>query len=132
MKNFIIPAPGPIQADTLSEYLSSSVQAFSDLTGIAVTYYNQEHEIIREFVRARKSCHQFNQYDDPGSMCRQTLASAAMLTSRLGEPYIFLCQAGMTNIAVSLLDQGKLYGCFIAGPIAMGGIRKACCAVSGI
>ena len=125
MKNFVIPVTGPIDAETLSEYLITSVQAFSDLTGIAVTYFNQEHEITKEFGRNRKPCHNFGQYDDPGSMCRQTLASASMLTSRLGEPYLFLCQAGMTNIAVSLLDDGRLYGCFIAGPIAMGGIRKS-------
>lgn len=125
MKNFIIPALSPIDSDALSEYLVSSIQAFSDLTGIAVTYFNEKNELVREFGTGRKPCHAFSQYDHSDSMCRQTLSSAAKLTSRLGEPYIFLCQAGMTNIAVSLLDEGRLYGCFIAGPIAMGGIRKS-------
>ena len=125
MKNFIIPAPGPVDPTALSEYLITSMQAFTDLTGIPVTYFDRNQNMVREFGRARKPCHRFGQYDVPGSLCRQTLASAAMLTSRLGEPYIFLCQAGLTNIAVSLLDKGQIYGCFIAGPIAMGGIRKS-------
>lgn len=124
MKNFVIPPSEPIDEKKLSRYLLESVQAFSDLTGISVTFFDRDHALVHEIGRGNKPCHDFELYDQEDSRCRQTLTSAAELTSRLGEPYIFLCQAGLTNIAVSLLDGEKLYGCFIAGPIAMGGIRK--------
>ena len=124
MKNFVIPVSEPINEKKLSRYLLDSVQAFSDLTGIAVTYFDREHDLVYEIGQENKPCHDFDQFVRKDSLCRQTLSSAAELTSRLGEPYIFLCQAGLTNIAVSLMDGDKLFGCFIAGPIAMGGIRK--------
>ena len=124
MKNFVIPVSETINEKKLSRYLLESVQAFSDLTKISVSYFNREHDLVYEIGQDNKPCHDFDQFARKDSKCRQTLSSAAELTSRLGEPYIFLCQAGLTNIAVSLMDGDKLFGCFIAGPIAMGGIRK--------
>lgn len=58
-------------------------------------------------------------------MCRRNLSSAGQFASRLGEPYIFLCKAGLANIAVSLIINEVFAGYFIVGPIVMGELRAS-------
>ena len=50
MKNFVIPTLDSPNAETLSDYLNSSIEAFSDITGIAidgVEFYQEEAVTIR-------------------------------------------------------------------------------------
>ncbi len=125
MKNFVIPPLNTPNAETLSEYLNSSLEAFSDITGIPVTYFNDSDWVMAEFKKDDKICNIFEVYQDSCSACRKNLASAGQFASRLGEPYIFLCKAGLANIAVSLIIDGALAGYFIAGPIVMGELRSS-------
>ena len=53
MKNFVIPTMDTPKADTLSEYLNSSIEAFSNITGISVTYFNDSDKIVKEFKKRR-------------------------------------------------------------------------------
>ena len=100
MKNFVIPSLDTPNAETLSEYLNSSLEAFSDITDIPVTYFNNHDQIIKEFKTEDKICNIFSIYKKEDSPCRKNLASAGQFASRLGEPYIFLCKAGLANIAI--------------------------------
>ena len=67
----------------------------------------------------------FQVYLQSDSSCRKNLTSAGQFSSRLGEPYIFLCKAGLTNIATPLIIDGEFAGYFIAGPIVMGELRSS-------
>ena len=125
MKNFVIPALDAPNPETLSEYLISSIEAFSDITGIPVTYFNSSDEIVREFKNDDKICNIFSVYSEKDGHCRKKLASAGQFASRLGEPYIFLCKAGLANIAISLIINESLAGYFIAGPMIMGELRNS-------
>ena len=125
MKNFVIPTMDTPKADTLSEYLISSIEAFSNITGISVTYFNDRDEIVREFKTDDKICNIFPVYKTKDSACRKNLASAGQFASRLGEPYIFLCKAGLAHIAISLIIDEEIMGCFVAGPIVMGELRAS-------
>ena len=125
MKNFVIPSQGNTTGEKLSEYLSNSIESFSEITGIPVTYYNEENEIVQEFQKDDKICNIFQVYNDCESACRRNLASAGQFASRLGEPYIFLCKAGLANIAVSLIVGGEPVGYFVAGPLIMGELRNS-------
>lgn len=125
MKNFVIPTLDTPDAETLSEYLTSSIEAFSDITGIPVTYFNNADQIVREFKKDDKICNIFQIYTDKDSPCRKNLSSAGQFASRLGEPYIFLCKAGLANIAISLIIDEVFSGYFVAGPIIMGELRSS-------
>lgn len=125
MKNFVIPTLDTPDAETLSEYLTSSIEAFSDITGIPVTYFNNANQIVREFKKDDKICNIFQIYTDKDSPCRKNLSSAGQFASRLGEPYIFLCKAGLANIAISLIIDEVFSGYFVAGPIIMGELRSS-------
>ena len=67
----------------------------------------------------------FQAYLQSDSSCRKNLTSAGQFSSRLGEPHIFLCKAGLTNIATPLIIDGEFAGYFIAGPIVMGELRSS-------
>lgn len=125
MKNFVIPNLNKPTGDTLSEYLNSSIEAFSDITGIPVTYFNYNNEIIKEFKTDDKICNLFEVYKECTGPCRRNLASSGQFASRLGEPYIFLCKSGLANIATSLIIDEVFVGYFIAGPIVMGEFRSS-------
>lgn len=125
MKNFVIPPLDTPKAETLSEYLNSSLEAFSDITGIPVTYFNGSDQVVCEFKKDDKICNIFDVYQDKDSTCRRNLASAGQFASRLGEPYIFLCKAGLANIAISLIIDEVFSGYFVAGPIVMGELRTS-------
>ena len=125
MKNFVIPSLDTPNAETLSEYLNTSLEAFSDITDIPVTYFNNHDQIIKEFKTEDKICNIFSIYKKEDSPCRKNLASAGQFASRLGEPYIFLCKAGLANIAISLIIDEVFAGYFVAGPVIMGELRNS-------
>lgn len=123
MKNFVIPTLDTPNAETLSEYLIGSLEAFSDITGIPITFFNGSNRIVREFKKDDKICNMFGVYRNADSTCRKNLASAGQFASRLGEPYIFLCKAGLAHIAISLIIDDVFSGYFVAGPVVMGELR---------
>lgn len=125
MQNYIIPKFEKPSGENLSEYLSASIEAFSNITNIPVTFYNNDNEIVKEFNADQKICNIFDVYNKPGSVCRENLASSISFAARLGEPYVFLCRAGLAHFATTLLVDGKALGCFIAGPIVMGNLRES-------
>lgn len=125
MKNFVIPNLDKPDAEKLSDYLNSSIDAFSSVTGISVTYFSEKDQIVKEFKADDKICNIFDVYKDECSLCRKNLASAGQFASRLGEPYIFLCKSGLANIAVSLIIDDAFAGYFVAGPIVMGELRSS-------
>ncbi|MEF9921593.1 MAG: AraC family transcriptional regulator [Anaerovoracaceae bacterium] len=125
MKNFVIPNLTKPDANELSPYLIESIQAFSDITMIPVTFLNNSNEIIKEFNKEEKICNLFEIYTEKDGICQASLSSAGQFSSRLGEPYIFLCRAGLANISISLILEGQCVGHFVAGPLVMGELRES-------
>lgn len=128
MKNFVIPGFDKLRLDNpeiLSHYLKYSIDAFSDITGVPVTFFNANNEIMYQFKPTNKICSIFNIYKQPDSACQINLSSAGQFSSRLGEPYIFLCKSGLANIAIPLIVDGMFVGYFIAGPLVMGELRSS-------
>ena len=125
MNNFVIPPLDISVPGKPSNYLKQSLKSFADITDIPVTLFNEKNEIVCEFLTNRKICGLFENYRICSSQCRNALDSAGQFTARLGEPYIFLCKAGLTNIAISLIAEGTFAGYIIAGPIVMGTLRDS-------
>ncbi|NLT48215.1 MAG: AraC family transcriptional regulator [Clostridiales bacterium] len=109
----------------LSDYLMESIESFSILMQIPVTFVDAAGNIRLEWGNDSKICSFADQYGVPASDCGRNLLSSIDYASKLGEPYIFVCRGGLVKIAVALYISGKLIGGFLAGPIVMGALRES-------
>ena len=105
--------------------LEASVNAFSRITGVPVTYYDNSGAISKEYSPERKICGKFKIYSRSNSKCRSLLKFAGNFSSGLGEPYIFFCRAGLSNMAFPLIENGSVEGYFIAGPFVMKKLKSS-------
>jgi two-component system response regulator YesN len=103
----------------MSREIESSMLSFCSITGLPVTYYDAQGQVRMEYGSQYKICKFLRVYNKEGTTCRQHLMSAIRTAASLGEPYFFVCASGFVNIAIPLIQDGKNYGCFIAGPIIM-------------
>ena len=103
----------------VSREIETSLLAFSSITGLPVTFYDDKCQVKSEYGSQYKICKFLRIYNREGSVCRHHLMSALKTAASLGEPYFFVCAAGFVNVAVPLIQGGAQYGCFIAGPIIM-------------
>ncbi len=99
--------------------LEASINAFSRITGVPVSYYSDSGDILKEWSSDRKICSKFKIYSKRNSKCRSLLNFAGSFSTGLGEPYIFFCRAGLSNMAFPLMVNGTAKGYFIAGPFVM-------------
>lgn len=119
-----VPQQSDLYLYGLSDQLIDIIDSFSILTGTPVTFFTRSGEMKREWRSEYKLCPLSDLYLAENSICTDNLKSSARIAESLGEPYIFLCRAGFTKIAVSLIINGKITGYFMAGPIAMGKISE--------
>lgn len=125
MDHFTLPSTiKSIRAD-LASSIEESIQAFSNISDVPVTFFDVNGNIEWECKGHGKLCSFFDIYKDSRSPCARNLTSSAKLATQLGEPYIFVCKAGLVKIAVSLIINGEIIGCFMAGPIVMGGLKES-------
>jgi len=103
----------------ISREIELSLLSFCSITGLPVTYYDENGQVRMEYGSQYKICKFLQVYNREGSTCRHHLISAIRTAADLGEPYFFVCASGFVNIAVPLIQNHKNYGCFIAGPIIM-------------
>ena len=104
MTKFLIPSIDKPTEEGLSDYLTRSIEAFSALTGIPVTYFDKEHRICAEFGPAIKLCSIFRNYRDPSGPCRLNLSSSGEYAAGLGEPYLFQCPSGFLHLAMAVIS----------------------------
>ena len=109
----------------LSDYLKESINAFSVMMGIPITFIDHSGEILLEWGEDSRICNLAAEYGEPSADCGRNLMSSINYASQLGEPYIFVCCGGLVNIAVALIINNKLAGGFLAGPIIMGSLRES-------
>ncbi len=114
-----------LKTGEISGNLEKSVDAFSKITGVPVTYYDNSGAILKEFSPERKICGKFKIYSRSNSKCRSLLNFAGSFSSGLGEPYIFFCRAGLSNMAFPLIENGSVTGYFIAGPFVMKKLKSS-------
>ncbi|HKK96418.1 MAG TPA: AraC family transcriptional regulator [Anaerovoracaceae bacterium] len=125
MENFILPNRTEKNNDSFMSYLKKSIDAFSDITDIPIAYLDTSFEVNSIVNEDKKICKIFSSFNESESVCRNGLKSACKFAANLGEPYIFLCRSGLTNIAIALIIEEKTIGYIIAGPIIMGEIRNS-------
>ena len=107
------------------EKIKNAAAAFAAATEIPVTCFNTKGEIQWEYSADNRVCNHFKVYGETDGACLNNLLSSARIAAQIGEPYIFLCRAGLANIAFSLIIDKKVAGCLIAGPILMGELKES-------
>ncbi len=125
MDHFTLPLNIKNGMPELAAKLEESIESFCCITDIPVTFFNNHGEVEWECYKQSKFCNFFDVYQDPNNVCMKNLISSSKLTAQLGEPYVFVCKAGLVKIAVSLIINGQVLGCFMAGPIIMGGLKES-------
>lgn len=98
--------------------------AFANVTQIPVSYVNNKDEMEWEVLPQGKMCGVFSKPCDCNESCLRILKSAASTAHKLGEAYLFVCNAGMIKIAYPFVCKKENCGCFFAGPFAMGSNRE--------
>lgn len=125
MDHFTLPLNIKNGIPDLAKKMEEAIEAFCGITDIPVTFFNNQGVIEWECHKQSKFCNFFDVYQDPGSVCMKNLVSSSRLAAQLGEPYVFVCKAGLVKIAVSLIINGQVAGSFMAGPIIMGGLKES-------
>ncbi len=108
------PSPMPLPQD-----LSAAVEAFSKITGLCVTLYAPDCQVVFELNAGSKVCSLLPLYNREDTPCRKNIRLAVNIVSTLGEPYYFACPAGFIQIAVPYVKNNACAGCLIAGPVIM-------------
>ena len=125
MEHFTLPQNIKNGMPDMAEKMEEAINSFCGITDVPVTFFNGKGEIEWECHKQSKLCNFFDVYQDPNSVCIKNLISSSKLAAQLGEPYVFVCKAGLVKIAVSLIINGQILGCFLAGPIIMGGLKES-------
>ena len=115
----------PYKAEDVFGKLEAPLSAFSQITGVPVTCYDVSGAIISEFGADNKLCNDLGIYLRRNSGCRKLLSFAGEFSSNLGEPYIFLCKAGFSNISMPVIVSGEFMGYAIAGPFILKKLRRS-------
>jgi Response regulator containing CheY-like receiver domain and AraC-type DNA-binding domain len=125
MEHFTLPPGTKSGTPEMAAKIEDAIQSFCTISDVPVTFFNTNGEIEWECYKQNKFCDLFDIYRDTHSSCFKNLVSSSKLATQLGEPYVFVCKAGLVKIAVSLIINGQVQGCFIAGPIIMGGLKES-------
>lgn len=125
MDHFTLPPNVKNGIPELAEKVEEAIESFCGITDVPVTFFNNQGIIEWECHKQSKFCNFFDVYQDPSSVCMKNLISSSKLAAQLGEPYVFVCKAGLVKIAVSLIINGQVIGSFMAGPIIMGGLKES-------
>ena len=107
------------------EKIKEAAWSFAEVTGIPVTCFDAKGEILWGHNRVGKVCDNFGLYTEQGGACRNSLLNASRTAAQIGEPYVFLCRAGLLKIAFSLIIDKKVAGCLMAGPILVGELKES-------
>lgn len=119
------PLKPTLRSNAIPETLEASINAFSMIAGVPVTYYDNSGSILKEFSPEKKICTRFRIYSKSKSKCRSLLNFAGSFSSGLGEPYIFFCRAGLSNMAFPLIENGSAKGYLIAGPFVIKKLKSS-------
>ncbi len=125
MEHFTLPQNIKTGMPELAAKMEEAIESFCGITDVPVTFFSNQGEIQWECHKQSKFCNFFDVYQDSSSVCMKNLISSSKLAAQLGEPYVFVCKSGLVKIAVSLIINGQVLGCFMAGPIIMGGLKES-------
>ncbi|MDD5705218.1 MAG: PocR ligand-binding domain-containing protein [Kiritimatiellae bacterium] len=91
------------------------------LTGLPIDFAYPDGETLRlcPYSHFRPFCRMVRATPEGGKACRASDAAAVRLAETHGEPLVYTCHAGLTDIVVPLFIGGVFLGCFTSGQFLM-------------
>lgn len=121
---YTMPERKPDSEQQLLLKAKDVAKAFANVTKMPVSFFNRYNELDWELLPQGKLCNIFSEHYNCNASCLRILKSAASTAHKLGEAYLFVCNAGMIQIAYPFAYKKENCGCFFAGPFAMGSSRE--------
>ena len=107
--------------DIVTEEFQEQMQnSFARLSGFGVVFTDSEGVHIGKGGNFTKFCQAINCREDGASCCALTNRQAirmALNSEHPDRPAIFVCHAGLVNIELPILHEGKCLGAFTAGQV---------------
>ncbi|ONI44916.1 hypothetical protein AN641_05385 [Candidatus Epulonipiscioides gigas] len=109
--------------------LDFAAKTFFYTTRLPIAFLNHMGDII--FLRGKKGkqaffCTLFEDCTKENCPCQSTHLYAGKESYHLGEPYIFMCPAGLTQITMAIVVEGIFKGFFISGGFLMTSADEFC------
>ena len=99
--------------------LSEMLDTFYQCMNIQIQVLDEEGKILLSAGKTTSFCALFKKRLPPEDSCAKLHANASKTATKLGEPYIFSCHAGLNHILLPLINQNALFGSILVGPFLM-------------
>ena len=101
------------------DQLSEMLETFNQCMNIQIQVLDEEGQVLMSCGHTTSFCSLFKKRLPPGDTCSKLHANASKTATKLGEPYIFACHAGLNHIVLPLINQNALFGSILVGPFLM-------------
>ncbi len=102
--------------------LQRMLNSFALATNLGVTVVDKNGDILlssEQYPGICGFCELIRSQEEGLRRCKESAAKGGELSSKLGEPYIFRCHAGLIEWAAPILLDDKYYGAFLCGQVLM-------------
>ncbi len=100
-------------------HLSEMLESFNECMNIPIQVLDENGRILMSCGKTTGFCSLFKKKLPPDDTCAKLHSNASKTATKLGEPYIFSCHAGLNHIVFPLINQNALLGSILAGPFLM-------------
>lgn len=101
------------------EQLAEMLETFNQVLNIQIQVLDEEGQVLKSSGNTTSFCSLFKKQLPPEDTCAKLHANASKTATKLGEPYIFSCHAGLNHIILPLINQNALFGSILVGPFLM-------------
>lgn len=101
------------------EQLAEMLDTFNQCMNIPIQVLDENGSCLLSSGKTTHFCALFSKKLPPADSCSKQHSNAGKTATKLGEPYIFSCHAGLNHILLPLLDQNALFGSILVGPFLM-------------
>lgn len=100
-----------------NEFIEQFQDSFAYATGFGVVFVDLDGNHIGEGSNFTPYCTEINKSEEGASYCAETNKKAIQLAIETRKPSIYVCHAGLVNIEVPIIYDGKCIGAFTAGNV---------------
>ncbi|EEZ0359778.1 regulatory protein PocR [Escherichia coli] len=102
-----------------SDLINKIAQDFARATSLAVVVVNIHGDEISEFFNFTPFCQLMRQNPQLSARCRMSDRCGGLEASKLDQPCIYRCHAGLTDFSVPLVIAGHLVGFVLCGQVRL-------------
>lgn len=103
--------------EIISEEIFKIQEGIAQATGFGIVFTDASGQHLGEGSNFQRFCRMVNKIDEGQKFCTASNAAAMELARKTKKPIIYVCHAGMINIAAPLFIGGELIGAATAGNV---------------